>query len=343
MKKKVLLTGISGFLGSHTAIQLLEKGYLVIGTVRDIKRSQELKEMIAKHTSYIDNLVFAEAELSDEKNWFDLTKDIDYVQHIASPFPVMLPKNDDELIIPAKAGVLNILKAAAANHVKRVVLTSSSSSVLHGKPAGRESGTFNETVWADEKNITDTTAYYRSKIIAEKAAWDFMKTDRSGLELVSVLPGAMLGPVLEKDFGTSANIVLKMLDGSLPAIPQIGFDIADVRSVANLLILGMENKEASGQRFLGTSGFLTMKEIADILRNKYPEKKIPSGKLPIWFTHVLGWFDKTMQPVLLDLGKERKGDNSKALNTLGWQPKSGKEAVLSCAESLLSLDIFKTK
>ena len=341
MGEKVLLTGISGFLGSHTAIQLLEKGYLVTGTLRDTKRSEELKEMIARYTGNVNNLTFAEAELSDEKIWIQLTKGIDYIQHIASPFPLTLPKHENDLIIPAKAGVLNILKAASANKVKRIVLTSSSSTVLHGKPKGRESGTFNETVWADEHNLADTTPYYRSKIIAEKAAWDYMKRDDSGLALVSVLPGAMLGPALEKDFGTSATIVLKMLDGSLPAVPQISFDIADVRSVADLLILAMERPETAGHRFLGTSGFLSMKELADILRVQYPGRKIPSGKLPVWLTHVLGWFDKSMQPVLLDLGKERKADSSKARNMLGWQPISNSQAVLSCAESLISLGLIK--
>ena len=341
MGEKVLLTGVSGFLGSHTAIQLLKKGYLVTGTLRDTKRSEELKEMIAKYTGNVNNLTFAEAELSDEKIWVRLTKGIDYIQHIASPFPLTLPKHEDDLIIPAKAGVLNILKAASANKVKRIVLTSSSSAVLHGKPKGHESGTFNETVWADEHNLADTTPYYRSKIIAEKTAWGYMKRDDSGLELVSVLPGAMLGPALEKDFGTSATIVLKMLDGSLPAVPQIGFDIVDVRSVADLLILAMERPEAAGQRFLGTSGFLPMKELANILRDQYPGRKIPSGTLPVWLTHVLGWFDKSMQPVLLDLGKERKADSSKARSMLGWQPISNSQAVLSCAESLISLGLIK--
>jgi dihydroflavonol-4-reductase len=341
MQKKVLLTGISGFLGSNTAIQLLEKGYFVKGTLRDIKRSKELKEMISAHTRKIDNLSFAEAELSDEKVWIDLAGGMDYIQHIASPFPVRLPKSDDEVVIPAKAGILNLLKAASANNVRRVVITSSSSSVLHGKAKGQESGTFDETVWANEKNTADTTAYYRSKIIAEKAAWDYIKQNKNSPELVTVLPGAMLGPVLENDFGNSANIIVKLLDGSLPAIPHLGFDISDVRSVAGLLILAMEKPEASGQRFLGTSGFLTMKDIADILREQYPYRKIPSGKLPIWITHVLSWFDKTMQPVLLDLGKERIADSSKARNLLGWEPINTDEAVRSCAKSLISMDILK--
>src|SRR6188768_3966213 len=123
MKEKVLLTGVSGFLGSHTAIQLLEKGYLVTGTLRNIKQSDDVREMIAGYTGNIGNLSFAEAQLSDEKVWFELTKGMDYIQHIASPFPTKLPKNDDELVIPARNGVLNLLKAASANKVKRVVLT----------------------------------------------------------------------------------------------------------------------------------------------------------------------------------------------------------------------------
>jgi len=337
MKEKVLVTGISGFLGSHTAIQLLEKGYQVTGTLRDLKRADELRATIARYTGNIKDLTFAQAELSDENVWMDLTKGIDYIQHIASPFPPTMPKNDDELVAPARAGVLNILKAAAANKVKRVVLTSASSTVLHGKPKGHENGTFDETVWANENNLADITPYYRSKIIAEKAAWNFIEHDHSGLQLVTVLPGAMLGPALEQDYGNSAAIVLKMLNGSLPAIPQISFDIADVRSVADLLILAMEKPEASNQRFLATSGFLSMKDIADILRQKYPGRKIPSSKLPIWLTHVLGWFDKSIQPVLLDLGKERKADSSKARNMLGWKPIDKKEAALACAESLISL------
>jgi dihydroflavonol-4-reductase len=341
MKEKVLVTGISGFLGSHTAIKLLEKGYRVTGTLRELKRADELRKTIAGYTGNIEDLTFAQAELSDENVWLNLTKGVDYIQHIASPFPSSMPKNDDELVVPAKAGVLNILKAASANSVKRVVLTSAASTVLHGKPKGHENGTYDETVWADENNLSDTTPYYRSKIIAEKAAWDFTEHDDSGLQLVSVLPGAMLGPALEQDYGTSAAIVLKMLDGSLPAIPQISFDIADVRSVADLLILAMEKPEASNQRFLATSGFLSMKDIAEILRQKYPDRKIPSGKLPIWLTHVLGWFDKSIQPVLLDLGKERKADSSKARNMLGWKPIDKKEAVLACAESLISLRLIK--
>ncbi|MEN6454626.1 MAG: NAD-dependent epimerase/dehydratase family protein, partial [Prolixibacteraceae bacterium] len=218
-KKKILLTGVSGFLGSHTAIQLLEKGYEVTGTLRSMKRAGEIREVIARHTSKVGALKFAEADLLDGQIWNELTKGVDFVQHIASPFPRELPRHEEELIRPARDGALHVLKAASANGVKRVVLVSSIAAVMYGREKGKRSGVYNESNWTDVTNRKDTTPYYRSKTLAERAAWDFTANDESGMELVTVCPGAILGPVLESDFGTSANMVIKMLDGSMPAFP----------------------------------------------------------------------------------------------------------------------------
>lgn len=339
--KKVLLTGVTGFLGSHTAIQLLEKGYQVIGTLRSMKRADEIRTVIAKHTSNSQHLSFVEAELSDETIWQKLTKSVDYVQHIASPFPRELPKNDDELIIPAKQGVLHILKASSKNGVKRVVLTSSSSAILYGREKHDRNGTFDETTWTDVTNLADTTPYFRSKTIAEKAARDFIARDTSGMELATVLPGAILGPVLEEDFGTSANIVIKALNGTMPAIPKIGFDMVDVRSVAELLILAMEKPEAANQRYAGSAGFMTFKEVIEILRTGFPNRKFPSLVLPDFAVRLFSNFDKTLQPILIDLSVERKLNSEKAIKQLGWQPISNKKAVLACARSVIELGIVK--
>ena len=341
MKGNVLLTGVSGFLGAHTAIQLLEKGYEVTGTLRNLDRAASIKTMLAQHTPHVDRLHFAQAELTDAAVWLELTKGMDYVQHVASPFPRELPKHEDELIVPAKNGVLYVLQAAAANHVKRVVLTSSSGNLLYGKPKGQESGTFDETVALKGQNMDDLTPYLKSKLMAEKAAWDYMATDTSGLELVAVLPGLMLGPVLESDFGTTADIVLKMLNGSLPAMPATGFDLADVRSVADALVLAMETPAAAGQRVAVSAGFLTLREVADILRQQYPARKIPHRVMPDVLTRVVSWFDSSLAPVLLDLGRERKVNHHKAEQLLGWHPMDNREAVLSCARSLLDLGLVE--
>lgn len=339
--KKVLLTGVTGFLGSHTAIQLLERGYEVIGTLRSMSRAESIKEVISKHTSNIDKLSFVEADLNDKEIWYNLTKGVDYVQHIASPFPRELPKNEDDLIIPAREGSLSVLKAAAKNGVKRVVLTSSSGAIVFGKEKGKQSGTYNESDWTDETNKKDSTPYFRSKTIAEKAAWNFIENDDSGMELATVCPGAILGPVLEADFGTSANIVIKLMDGSSPALPKLGFDMVDVRSVADLLILAMEKAEAANQRFVGSSGFLSFKDVATILKKEYPSKKIPSTMLPNFAVRLFSNIDRSLKPILIDLGIERRVDHTKSKELLGWKPIPNEEAVLSCGKSVIELGLIK--
>lgn len=341
-RKKVLLTGVTGFLGSHTTIQLLEKGYEVIGTVRDKRNADAIRSIIGKHTQNISGLTIVEANLNDREVWYDLTRDIDYVQHIASPFPREMPRFENDLIVPAKEGTLNILTAASINKVKRVVITSSVAAVVYGKTKkDLLTRIFNETDWTDELNLKDSTPYFRSKTIAEKAAWEFNKKDQSGLELTTVLPGAILGPVLEEDFGTSANIVIKMLDGSSPALPRIEFDIVDVRSVADLMIRSMEMKEAANKRYIASAGYLTFKEVAQILKEQYPNRKIPGFELPDYLVRFFSYFDASLKPILVDVGVNRRIDNSKAVKELNWQPLPLREAVISCAKSIFEKGIVK--
>jgi len=341
--KKVLLTGISGFVGSHTAIQLLEKGYQVIGTLRDLKRSASIEEVIAKHTTNSRNVSFVEANIQDEEIWKKLMNGVDYVQHIASPFPKTMPKNEDELIIPARNGNINILSAAAASNVKRVVITSSGAAINYGQPPEKRRATFDENDWTDVERKDDLAPYFKSKAIAEKAAWDFMKNNPSRLELSVVCPGLILGPLLEEDFNASTNAIIKMMDGSLPAVPKIGFEVVDVRSIASLLILAMEQPVAANQRYIGSAGFLYFSDIAGLLKTAYPSMKIPSLTMPNFLVRLFSLFDATLKPVLLDLGTERKMDHSKAIKDLGWQPVKPAEAVLSCAASILALGIVKKK
>ncbi len=341
--KKVFLTGITGFVGSHTAIQLLNKNYQVIGTLRNMERANEIKNVIAQHTKYIENLQFVEADLNQEKSWDEYMQGVDYVLHIASPFPQILPKNEDDLIIPAKKGTLNILQSASKMGVKRIVITSSSGAIVYGKEKGKQSGFYNENDWTNPTNKQDSTPYFRSKTIAEQSAWDFIKQDTSGLELVTICPGAILGEILEKDFGTSANIVIKTMDGSSPAIPQIGFDMVDVRSVAEMHIQAIEVEEASGERFICSSGFLSFKDVATILKEKYPKAKIPSFVLPNFLVRLFANFEPTLKPILIDLSIERRLDNTKAKKILNWNPISPKDAVLACAESLIKLGVLKIK
>ena len=335
---KVVVTGVTGFLGSHTAIQLLKKGYHVTGTLRDLARADQIRSVIAEHAP-VENLAFEEASLSDTTVWKEILAGKDYVIHIASPFPRVLPKREEDLIGPARDGALNVLRASAENGVKRVVMTSSTGAIVYGRPKDQRDGMYTEKDWTDVTNRKDTTPYFRSKTIAEKSAWEFIGDDDSGLELTVICPGAILGPVLEEDFGTSANIVIKTMDGSSPAIPKIGFDMVDVRSVAELHILAMESPSAAGERFIGSAGFLSFKEVASILREAYPDKKIPRRELPNFMTRFVSMIDGTLKPILIDLSVKRTLDNSKARNQLGWDPISPKDAVLACAESVIRLSL----
>jgi dihydroflavonol-4-reductase len=279
--------------------------------------------------------------LQDGRIWLELTQGVDFIQHIASPFPRVFPKKENDLIIPAREGTLNILRAAATNKVKRVVITSSVASVAYGKEKQHRNGTSNESSWTNEDNKSDITPYYKSKTIAEKAAWDFIKKDKSGMELATVCPGAILGPVLEEDFGTSANIVIRLLDGSSPALPNIGFNIVDVRSVADLLIRAMEHPEAANQRFIASEGYLKFADIARILEQEYPEKKIPKKIVPDFIIRLISIFDKSLQPIIIDLGIDRIADPGKAKKLLNWKPLPNREAIISCAKSVVDLGLVK--
>jgi dihydroflavonol-4-reductase len=341
--KKVLLTGVSGFLGSHIAIQLLNKGYQVIGTLRDKKRIPSLQKALAPHTAHLDRLEFREADLLDAGAWDSLCQGVDFVQHVASPFPRLLPKNESELIRPAVDGTLNVLQAALRAGVKRTVLTSSTGAIMYGKTPQTTKAIYTEADWSNTDLGSDITPYFKSKTLAEQAAWDYVKQNPGEMELSVICPGAILGPVLEEDFGTSANIVIKSMDGSSPALPQIGYDMVDVRSVAELHILAMELPQAAGERFIGSAGYASFKEVAQILKPKYPKHPIPTRVLPGFMVKLVAMLDPTIKPILIDLGKERRVSHEKAERLLGWKPKSPEEAILSCAESLIRVGLIKKK
>jgi dihydroflavonol-4-reductase len=335
----VLVTGISGFLGLHTAVGLLQRGYRVLGTVRNLDRVPELKSILENSNLNLDGVEFGEADLLDKEAWFSLARQVECILHIASPFPREMPRDPEELIRPAREGVLNVMRAAAAAGVRRVVLVSSVGAVGYGKAHGQRSGLFTEEDWTDDANLRDTTPYFRSKTIAEKAVWEFMARDNSGLELSVVCPSAILGPVLERDFGTSANMIVKMLDGSTPAVPNLGYDVVDVRSVVDLLIRAMELPQAASERFIAASGYRSFSEMAALLRQKYPERKIPWIPLPAFLVRAAAHFEPALQPLRVDLGVKRRFDHSKAEDLLGWEPAVPEEAVLACAESLIELNI----
>src|SRR5580704_8533021 len=287
----VLVTGGSGFIGSHCILQLLAAGHSVRTTVRNLNREAEVRAMLRiggvenGGVQAGDRLSFFAANLEQDAGWPQAVTGCDYVLHVASPFPANVPKTDDDLIVPAREGALRVLRAASHAGVKRVVLTSSFAAIGYGQKP--QTAPFNETNWTDP-NGEGVGAYAKSKTLAERAAWDFVNSlgSRPGaLELSVVNPVAVFGPVLGPDVSTSILIVQKMMDGAVPGVPRLYFGAVDVRDVADLHLRAMTDPAAKGERFLAVAGdFLSMLDVAKILKRRLgaAARRVPSRQLPDW-------------------------------------------------------------
>lgn len=223
----VLITGGSGFVGSHCVLLALQKGYSVRTTVRDIKRSEEVKQMLrtgGAREEQANSVQFFAADLTKDDGWEEAVRGCTYVLHVASPFPPEAPKQEDELIVPAREGTLRALRfAKKAGTVKRVVVTSSFAAVSYGHGSRGAEKPFTEDDWTILDGSDKIPAYQKSKTLAEKAAWDWLKKEGAEMELATVIPVVVLGPVLSKDFATSVTAVSRQLNGEIPALPDVAF------------------------------------------------------------------------------------------------------------------------
>src|ERR1700723_3120454 len=211
----ILVTGGTGLIASHSTLQAVGENHRVRTTIRSLKREADVRAMLKQGGSEPgDRLSFFAADLENDAGWREAVSGCDYVLHVASPFPESVPKNADELIVPAREGALRVLRAARDAVVKRVVLTSSFAAIGYGHP--QQVKPFDETSWTD-LNGDDVHPYVKSKTLAERAAWDFIAREGGGLELSVVNPVAVFGPALGADYSTSIVIVQRLMDGGIPA------------------------------------------------------------------------------------------------------------------------------
>jgi len=332
---KVLVTGATGFIAGHTILKLIEDGHEVRGTVRSKASADKLFSTLSRYAGKDISFEIFEANLSSNDGWADAIDGCDYVQHLASPLPAILPKNHDELIIPAKEGALRVLKAARENgKIARVVMTASVAAIAYGW--GKDiPDLLTEKDWSNPDNMADNTAYTRSKAIAEKAAWDYVNGEGKGLELTTINPSLVLGPVMSGDFSASVEAITQLMGGKVPAIPKLGFQIVDVRDVADAHVLAMTHPDAAGERFAVSESFLWFDEVAHIVGSAYPDRNIPKGRLPSFLVRLLAPFNPPLKQIIPELGMRRFVSNEKAKSMLGWQPRSAKEAILSSAKTLI--------
>jgi nucleoside-diphosphate-sugar epimerase len=338
----VLVTGGSGFIGAHCILQLLDAGYRVRTTVRSLARESDVRAMLKEGGAEPgEALEFAVADLTSDAGWPEAVAGCQYVLHVASPFPPAAPKDENELVIPAREGALRVLRAARDAGVKRVVLTSSFAAIGYGQPPRTQP--FTEADWTNPDG-DDVRAYVKSKTLAERAAWDFVATEGGALELSVVNPVGVFGPVLGPDYSTSILLVQRLMDGAMPGCPRLYFGAVDVRDVADLHLRCMTSPDAKGERFLAVAGdFLSIVEIARILKRGMgaAARRVPTTQLPDFMVRLAAMRDPAVKQILPELGKRKNATNEKARRVLGWNPRSNEECILATAESLIRLGLLK--
>ena len=312
----VLVTGGTGFVGIHTILQLLQKGYHVNTTLRSLSKKDSIIDALKE--AGIDDftpLAFFEADLTSDTGWEEAVADVDYVLHVASPFPAQDPNDENELIIPAREGALRVLKAAKKAGVKRVVLTSSFAAI--GYSRNPKDHIFTEEDWTDAS--APIPPYIKSKTVAEKAAWEYIETEGGDLELTVVNPVGIFGPVLGGISSASLDIAVSgILNGVIRESPNFTMGVVDVRDVAAIHLTAMTHPEAGGERFIAASdGVMSFYDVAELFKKERPElaEKIAD-----------------MQPTAKDYYIEMT--NQKAKTVLGWHPRSKEAALLASADSL---------
>lgn len=336
-KGTVLVTGASGYIAGFVVKDLIAAGWSVRGTIRSLAKADAVRASLGVTA---EALPLTAADLTSDAGWADAAAGCDYVQHIASPLPTGSAKSEDELIVPARDGALRVLRAAKAARVKRVVMTSSVAAMYYGMTG--VSRTFSEADWTDLSSPT-TDGYAKSKTIAERAARDWIAAEGGGMEYCSINPGLVLGPVMGGDFSGSLAVVTRLLGGTLPGLPRIGFTLCDVRDIAAAHVTAMTAPGMANERFLCAGEFLWLADIAAILKSRLGDraKRVPTMKLPNFLVRLTALFDPEVRLLLPELGRTRIADSRHARSVIGWNPRPAEESIVDTARSLIAAGLVR--
>lgn len=334
MGDTVLVTGISGFLGGHAALDLLLKGFTVRGSLRSMARADEIRAGLAQAGADVSRLEFCALDLLRDDGWSAAVEGCRYVQHTASPFVLTMPKDENDLIRPAVEGTRRAVRSALEGGVEHLVITSSVAAIDGGhKHYDRELG---PTDWTDIDGPR-VTAYTKSKTLAEREAWTLVEQVGARTRLSMINPGTMLGPLHSDDPGTSAVVIQRMLQGAMPMLPNLILPYVDVRDVAEAHVAAMTAPMASGTRTIVTNPALPLFEIAEILRQRLGASagKVPTRRMPTWLANIFALFDASLRDGKTYLGIPRRYDASGARALLGRSLRPTAGAVEATARSLI--------
>ena len=329
----VLVTGGSGYIAGYVIRQLVAAGWQVHTTVRSLAREAAVRALLAVDDT---KLRFFAADLQADAGWAEAVAGCRHVLHLASPLPAGVPRHADDLIVPARDGALRVLRAAREAGVQRVVMTSSVAAVAYGR--GRGVHRFTEADWTPD-DYPGATPYIRSKTIAERAARAWVAAEGGEMEFCSINPSVVLGPVWSSDYSASVLIVRKLLDGSLPACPDIGFGVVDVRDVADLHLRALVAPGMAGERFIASGRFMKLREVAEVLRRELgPDaNRVTTRQVPDALVRLAALFNPLARAVVGELGAERHQSADHARQVLGWQTRPESQSIVDAARSLLAL------
>ena len=327
--KKVLLTGVSGYIGLHCAVELLKQGYAVKGTIRSLSKAEKLTDTIKQYVDPKGNLEFCALDLLKDEGWEEAAAGCDFLMHVASPFFSKTPKDENELIKPAVEGTQRALKAAHKAGIKRVVLTSSMVAMLGELTSDIN---INQESWTNVK-AKNATAYLKSKTLAEKSAWEFVKDKE--MELVTIHPGPVYGPTLSNDLsGESMTLFKRILTGELKQMIHASINMSDVRDVAKIHVLALENQQAIGQRVIvATETAYSFQELTKLL-NTSGYEKVGTGVAPNFMVKLLANFNSEMKGMLPYVGKTYEASVTSTKQIFNWEPVPFDKMVLDTAESV---------
>ena len=334
----VLLTGASGYIGKHITVQLLNQGYQVRASVRNLNRADEVRDAVRPHildASKLDSqLTFVTLDLEQDSGWDSALAGVDVLMHTASPFPIASPQDENDLIRPAVEGTLRALRAAKSAGVKRVILTSSNAAVYGCElPAGKTE--YDETMWTDVTHPIGRVPYTKSKTLAEKAAWDFVKNEAPEISLTTINPVLVLGAPLDTNFGSSVSIIERILSGKDPMLPDLKFSIVHVKDVAAMHVRAINEDVTRGERLLAASETISFVGIAKILKAQYPKSKVKTGLAPTFLIRFLSLFDGEIKATLPLLGKPMLTSSAKAQKLFNMKFIPVQQTVLETADFLV--------
>lgn len=336
----IVVTGASGFVAKHVIAEFLKRGEAVRGTLRNLDKAEGVRRAVGKLGANPDALAFAAADLLSDDGWDEAFDGAQIVVHTASPFPIEQPDDPEEIIGPARDGTLRVLTAATRARAKRMVLTSSIVAIFYGSGLAKDH-VYTEADFTDEGRA-DLTPYFKSKTIAEKAAWKFVKANPDAPQLAVINPGFVQGPAPDADLSTSHELFRLLARGIYPAAPKLGFPIADVRDVAAAHYECAMRAEAAGNRYLIGEGTLGIYDLGRILAREFPElrSKVPKFELPDFAVRMLSHVDKRLKTVLPELGPRKRYSNHKARTELGLDLRSADEASVASIRSLRELGLI---